>query len=82
MREEVEMNPLDVNMLVGGCGWGRSWKDGVGRRLLVGGRDKVPIESSRAIATHGGVSRADFAKVSPGQEGAGELHPLGTGRAL
>ena len=33
----------------GGCGWGRSWRDGVGRRLLVGGRGKVPIETSRAI---------------------------------
>ena len=22
VRGEVEMNPLDMNMLVGGCGWG------------------------------------------------------------
>ena len=58
----------------------------LGRRrgggLLVGGRGKVPIETNRAIPTHGGASRADFAKVSPGHGGAGEVHPLGTGRAL
>ena len=47
-----------------------------------GGRGKVPIETSRAIPTHGGASRADFAKVSPGQRGAGEVHPLGAGGAL
>ena len=46
------------------------------------GRGKVPIETSRAIPTHGGANRADFAKVSPGQGGAGEVHPLGTGGAL
>ena len=52
-----------------------------GGGLLVGGGDKVPIETSRAIPTHGGASRADFAKVSLGQGGA-EVHPLGTGGAL
>ena len=82
MRGEVEMNPLHLNMLVGGCGWGRSWRDGARGRLLVGGRGKVPIETSRAIPTHGGASCADFAKVSPGQGGAREVHPLGTGGAL
>ena len=51
------------------------------RRLLVGGRGKVPIETNRAIPTHGEASRTDFAKVSPGQGGAGEVHPLGTGGA-
>ena len=72
---KVEMNPLHVNMLVGvsGRGRGRNWRDGVGGRLLVGGRGKVPIETSRAIPTHGGASCADFAKVSLGQ-----VHPLGT----
>ena len=50
--------------------------------LLVGGRGKVPIETSRAIPTHGGTSRADFAKVSQGQGGAGKVHPLGTDGAL
>ena len=49
---------------------------------LVGGRDKVPIKTSRAIPTHGGTGRADFAKVSPSQRGAGEVHPLGAGVAL
>ena len=48
----------------------------------MGGRGKFPIETSRAIPTHGGASRADFAKVSLGQGGAGEVHPLGTGGAL
>ena len=49
---------------------------------MVGGRGKVPIETSRAIPTCGGASHADFAKVSPGQRGAGEMHPLGAGGAL
>ena len=48
----------------------------------MGGRGKVPIETNRAIPTHGGASRADFAKVSPSQGGAGEVHPLRTGGAL
>ena len=78
MGEKVEMNLLHLNMLVG-CG--QNWRDGARGRLLVGGRGKVPIETSRAIPTHGGASRADFAKVSPGQGGA-EVHPLGTGGAL
>ena len=79
MKGEVEMNPLRIKMLVGGCGCGRgrNWRDGAGGRLLVGGRGKVPIETSREIPTHGGASRADFAKVSPGQGGAGKVHPLG-----
>ena len=48
----------------------------------VGGRDKVPIKTSRAIPTHGGAGRADFAKVSPSQRGTREVHPLGAGGAL
>ena len=48
----------------------------------MGGRGKVPIETKRAIPTHGGASSADFAKVSPRQGGAGEVHPLGAGGAL
>ena len=79
MKGEVEMNPLHLNMLVGGmCGRGRNWRDGVGGCLLVGGRGKVPIETSRAISTHGGASHAEFAKVSLGQGRAGEVHPLET----
>ena len=66
----------------GGCEWGRSWTDWAGGCLLVGGRGKVLIETSRAIPTRGGASRADFVKISPGQRGAGEMHPLGAGRAL
>ena len=78
MKGEVEMNPLRLNMVVvGGCG-----RDGARGRLLVGGRGKVPNETSRAIPTHGGASRADFAKVSLGQGGAEEVYPLGTGGAL
>ena len=55
---------------------------GAGGRWPVGGRGKVPIETSRAIPTHGGAGCADFAKVSSGQRGAGEVHPLGAGGAL
>ena len=82
MRGEVEMNPLDLNMLVGVCGWGRSWRGRARGHLLVDERDKVPIETSGAIPTHGGASHADFAKVNLGQGGAGEVHPLGTSEAL
>ena len=39
-------------------------------------KNNVPIKTSRAIPTHGGAGRADFAKVSPSQRGAGEVHPL------
>ena len=34
------------------------------------GRGKVPIKTSRAISTHGGAGRADFAKASPSKRGA------------
>ena len=54
----------------------------MGGRWPVGGRDKVPIKTSRAIPTHGGAGRADFAKVSPSQRRTGEVHPLGAGGAL
>ena len=53
-----------------------------GETLAVGGRGKVPIKTSRAISTHGGAGRADFAKASLSQSGAGEVHPLGAGGAL
>ena len=66
----------------GGVGGDGAGETGRGGRWLVGGRGKVPIETSRAIPTHGGAGRADFAKVSPGQRGAGEVHPLGAGGAL
>ena len=66
----------------GGVSGGGAGETGPGGRLLVGGRGKVPIETSRAVPAHGGASRADFAKVSPGQRGAGEVHPLGAGGAL
>ena len=84
MKGGVEMNPLHVNMLVGGCGSGRGrkWRDGVWGSLVVGGRGEVSIETNRAIPTHGGASCTDFAQVSPGQGGAGEVRPLGTGGAL
>ena len=61
---------------------GRSWRDRAGGRWPGGWRGKVPIETCRAIPTHGGAGRADFAKVSPGQRGAREVHPLGAGGAL
>ena len=55
---------------------------GAGGRWPVGERGKIPVETSRAIPTHGGAGRADFVKVSPGQRGAGEVHQLGAGGAL
>ena len=58
---------------------GEKVRGDAGRRV---GEGKVPIKTSRAIPTHGGAGRADFAKVSPGQRGAGEVHPLGAGGAL
>ena len=68
---------------VGGGMWeGAELERRRGRRLAGGWRGKVPIETSRAIPTHVEASRADFAKVSPGQGGAGEVHPLGTGGTL
>ena len=48
----------------GGCEWGRSWRGRVGGRLLVDGRGKVPIETSRAIPTHGGASCTDLWKLA------------------
>ena len=42
MRVEVEMNPFDLNMLVGGG----SWRDGAGGRLVVGGRGKDPLRQA------------------------------------
>ena len=62
------MNPLHLNMLVGGGGGGAELERWGGGCLLVGGRGKVPSETSRAIPIHGGASHADFAKVSPDQE--------------
>ena len=59
-----------------GVGGGRAGETRRGGRWPVGGRDKVPIKTSRAIPTHGGAGSADFAKVSPSQRGAGEVHPL------
>ena len=82
MKGEVDINPLHLNMLVEGCGRGRNRRDRAGGRLLMGGKGKVSIETSKAIPTHGGASRANFAKVSPGHGGAGEVHPLGRGGAL
>ena len=65
-----------------GVGVGRAGETRRGGTLAGGWRDKVPIKTSRAIPTHGGAGRADFAKVSPSQRGAGEVHPLGAGGAL
>ena len=51
-----------------GVGGGRAGETGRGGRWPVGGRGKVPIKTSRAITTHGGAGRADFAKVNPRAE--------------
>ena len=65
-----------------GVGGGRAGEMTRGGRWPVGGRVKVPIKTSRAIPTHDGAGHADFAKVSPSQRGAREVHPLGAGVAL
>ena len=65
-----------------GVGGGRAGETRGGGRWPVGGRDKVPIKTSRAIPTRGGTGRADFAKASSSQKGAEEVHPLGAGGAL
>ena len=64
-----------------GVGGGRAGETR-GGRWPVGRRDKVPIKTSTAIPTHGGAGCAEFAKVSPSQRGAGEVHSLGAGVAL
>ena len=64
-----------------GVGGGRAGETR-GGRWPVGGRNKVSIKTSRAIPTHGGAGHADFAKASPSQRGAEEVHPLGAGGAL
>ena len=65
----------------GGVGGGGARETGWGC-LLVGGRGKVHIEANRIIPTHGGASHEDFVKVSSGQRGAGEVHPIGADGAL
>ena len=47
-----------------GVDGGRAGEATRGGRWPVGGEGKVPIKTSRAIPTHGGAGRADFAKVS------------------
>ena len=76
------MNPKDLSKQVEWVWVGAELERRGGGRWPVGGRGKVPIKTSRAIPTHGGAGHADFAKVSPSQRGAGEVHPLGAGGAL
>ena len=84
-REGCEGRGRDESIRSGASKWsgcGQSWRDDAGGRWPVGGRGKVPINTSRAIPTHGEAGHADFAKVSPIQRRAGEVHPLGAGGAL
>ena len=60
---------------------GAELERGAGGRWPEGGRGKVPIKTSRAIPTHGGAGRADFAKVSQGQREAGEVGPTWSRRS-
>ena len=67
MKGEVEMNPIHLNMLMGGVGGGGTGETGWGT-LADGGIGKVPIETNRAIPTHDGARRADFAKLVRARE--------------
>ena len=78
-RDESIRSEQASGVCVGGGRPGETRRGDAGRWV---GRDKVPIKTSRAIPTHGGAGRAEFAKVSPSQRGAGEVHPLGAGGAL
>ena len=75
------MNPLHVNMLVGGVGGGRTVETGQGEACWWMGESRSSLRQT-TIPTHGGASRTDFVKVSSGQGRAGEVHPLGTGGTL
>ena len=61
---------------------GRAGETMRGGRWPVVWERQVPIETSRAITTHGGAGHADFAKVSPSQRGAGEVPPTWSSGAL
>ena len=82
MRVEAEMNPQDLSKQVEWVWVGAELERRGGGTLVGGWERQGPIKTSRAISTHGGAGRADFAKVSPSQRGAGEVHPLGAGGAL
>ena len=64
---------------VGGGRAGETRRGDAGRWV---GEARSPLRPSRAIPTHGGAGRTDFAKASPSQRKAGEMHPLGAGGAL
>ena len=51
-----------------GVGGGRAGETRRGGRWPVGGIDKVPIKTSRAIPTHGGACRAEFCESQPESE--------------
>ena len=46
MRGEVEMNPLDLNMLVGGCGWGGAGETRRGDACWLVGEARFPLRQA------------------------------------
>ena len=63
-------------------GGGGAGKTGQGDACWWVGEARSPLRQAGQFQPMGGVNRADFAKVSPGQRGAGEVHPLGASGAL
>ena len=64
-----------------GVGGGRAGETRRGDAGQWVGETRSPLRQA-GNSNHGGAGRADFAKVSPSQRGAGEMHPLGAGGAL
>ena len=53
-----------------------------GGRWPVGGKNRNPLRQAGQFQPMGEPAAQIFAKVSPSQRGAGEVHPLGAGGAL
>ena len=46
MKGKVEINPFDLNMLAGGCGWEQSWRDGAGDACWWVGEPRSPLRQA------------------------------------
>ena len=78
-RDESIRSEQASGVGVGGEKAGETRRGDAGRWV---GETRTPLRQAGQFPTHGGAGRADFAKVSPSQRGAGEVHPLGAGGAL